>query len=45
MVTDPMERRQVLTGILPRLADYTTAPGREPDVWIRESPLIEVTLS
>jgi deazaflavin-dependent oxidoreductase (nitroreductase family) len=43
-ITNPAEREEVLGGILPALAAYTSVPGREPEIWIKESPLVEVTL-
>jgi deazaflavin-dependent oxidoreductase (nitroreductase family) len=42
-VTDPAERRQVLPAILAPLAQLTSAPGHEPETWIADSPLVEVT--
>ena len=44
-ITDPAERRQVLTGLLAPLADFTSQPGNEPEAWVESSPLVEVTLS
>ena len=43
-ITDPAERRQVLAGLLAPLSDFTSKPGQEPDVWVANSPLVEVTL-
>jgi deazaflavin-dependent oxidoreductase (nitroreductase family) len=43
-VTDPAERTRVLEGILASLRDLTASPGHEPEAWIADSPLVEVTL-
>jgi deazaflavin-dependent oxidoreductase (nitroreductase family) len=42
-VTDPVEREKVLAGVLAPLADFTREPGQEPEVWVAESPLVEIT--
>lgn len=44
-VTDPAEREKVFAGLLAPLADFTTKPGQEPEVWIAGSPLVEVTFT
>ncbi len=42
-VTDPGERKTVFAGLLLPLADFTSKPGQEAEVWVAESPLVEVT--
>ena len=41
-ITDHGEREKVFSGLLPSLGPFTAAPGREPAVWIDESPLVVV---
>ena len=42
-VTDPVEREKVFGALLAKLAGFTREPGREPEVWVASSPLVEVT--
>jgi deazaflavin-dependent oxidoreductase (nitroreductase family) len=44
-VTDRAEREKVFAGLLPPLAGMTSNPGQEPEVWVAESPLVEVTFA
>jgi deazaflavin-dependent oxidoreductase (nitroreductase family) len=42
-ITEASERHQVLTGILAKLTDHTSAPGHELEAWVASSPLVEVS--
>ncbi|GIF02683.1 nitroreductase family deazaflavin-dependent oxidoreductase [Actinoplanes siamensis] len=42
-VTDPVEREKVLAGLLAPLSEFTSKPGQELEVWVANSPLVEVT--
>ena len=42
-VTDPAEREKVFAGLLTPLAAFTRKPGQEPEAWVADSPLVEVT--
>lgn len=42
-ITDPAEREKVFTGLLALLSDFTSKPGQEYEVWVADSPLVEVT--
>ncbi len=42
-VTEPAEREKVFGELLARLSDFTSKPGQEHEVWVAESPLVEVT--
>ena len=42
-VTDVVERQKVFAGLLAPLADFTRKPGQEPEAWVANSPLVEVT--
>jgi deazaflavin-dependent oxidoreductase (nitroreductase family) len=42
-ITQRTEREKVFAGILPPLAELTSAPGHEAAMWIADSPLVEVT--
>lgn len=44
-VTDPAERTRVFGKILAKIGDLTATPGNEPEKWIAESPLVEVTFA
>jgi len=43
-ITEPAERAAVFARILEPLAQLTSSPGKEPAVWIAESPLVEFVL-
>jgi deazaflavin-dependent oxidoreductase (nitroreductase family) len=42
-VTDPAERAKVFAELLKPLPGFTEKPGQEPEVWVADSPLVEVT--
>jgi deazaflavin-dependent oxidoreductase (nitroreductase family) len=42
-ITEGAERKQVFAGILANLGELTNTPGNEPEAWLAESPLIEVS--
>jgi deazaflavin-dependent oxidoreductase (nitroreductase family) len=42
-ITDPAEREQVLAGLLAPLGAFTSKPGQEAEVWVANSPLVEIT--
>ncbi|WP_029288329.1 nitroreductase/quinone reductase family protein [Cellulomonas sp. HZM] len=42
-VTDPAERRAVLTGILAGIPELAHGDGRTSEDWFADSPLVEVT--
>ncbi|HEY0002163.1 MAG TPA: nitroreductase family deazaflavin-dependent oxidoreductase [Actinoplanes sp.] len=44
-VTDPAEREKIFAGLLAPLAAFTSKPGQEPEAWVADSPLVEVTFS
>jgi deazaflavin-dependent oxidoreductase (nitroreductase family) len=44
-ITDPTERKMLFAGILAPMADFTSKPGFEPEVWVRDSPLVEVSFT
>jgi deazaflavin-dependent oxidoreductase (nitroreductase family) len=41
-ITKREEREKVLGGILPTLGELSSAPGRDTEAWIADSPLVEV---
>jgi deazaflavin-dependent oxidoreductase (nitroreductase family) len=44
-ITEPSERESVFARLLPPLGDLARKPGMEPEVWIADSPLVEVVFT
>jgi len=44
-ITTTEEREEVFAKLLPRLGELATKPGMEPEAWLKDSPLVEVTFT
>jgi deazaflavin-dependent oxidoreductase (nitroreductase family) len=44
-ITELSERQDVFGRMLPTLGDLASQPGHEPEVWIADSPLVEVVFA